>query len=187
MPFVPQGRTLKQGEFYIPRLGHLDAPHSLPGPIRRFVSQLRLLFDAEIYVPKYLNLSALKDFVDHIHILVRAQWTDDWIFERFAPACASCMGMDLTGAKVSDAHLARYDLQLVENLARLIRQETPLYERTQAHPSLGRLTVHWLFVPMSNTGQTITHCLVMSVCKGGKQHGHGQGATNLGPYDEAMD
>lgn len=173
MPFVSKGRPLRQGEFYLPRLGHLDAPHPLPGLISRFVAQLRLLFDAEIYVPKYLDLSAFKDFENYIHILVRAQVTDDWTFERFAPACASCMGMDLTGAKVSDAHLARYNLRLDEELARLIREETPFYSKAQAHTSHGDLTVHWLCVPMSNTGQTITHCLVMSACKGGKQHGYG--------------
>ncbi len=187
MPFVSKGRPLKQGEFYLPRLGHLDAPHSLPGLIIRFVAQLGVLFDTEIYVPKYLDLSAFEDFANYIHILARAQMTDDWIFERFAPACAESMGMDLTGAKVSDVRLARYNLRLDEELARLVREEAPFSRKTQTHTAHGGLTVHWLFVPMSNTGQTITHCLVMSACKGGKQHGYGQGTTNLGPYDEAMD
>ncbi len=180
MPFVPKGKSLPPGKFYIPRLGHLDAPQPLPGRISRFVAQFRVLFDAEIYVPKCLDLTALSDFADYIHILVRTPATDEWAFERFAPACAACMGTDLTGAKLSDAQLARYNLQLDEKLGRLIRQEAPLYGTTRLHTPHGRRTVHWLFVPMSNTGQTITHCLIMLACKGGKQHDHGQGTTDLG-------
>jgi hypothetical protein len=131
MPFVPKGRPLQRGEFYIPRLGHLDAPQPLPGTISRFVGQLRLLFDAEIYVPKYLGLTVLKEFADHI--LVRAQTTDDWIFERFAPACASCMRTDLTGATINDPRLAGHNLQLDEKLASVIGQETALCGNTRVH------------------------------------------------------
>ncbi|MGA3399638.1 MAG: hypothetical protein ABSC95_10495 [Acetobacteraceae bacterium] len=180
MPFVPKGRSLQPGEFYIPRLGQLDAPQPLPGPIGRFVALFRVLFDAEIYVPKCLDLAAFRDLADSIHILVRTQATDEWIFERFAPACAACMGMDLTGAKASDAHLARYNLRLGETLARLIRQETPIYGNARVRTPGGRRTMHWLFVPMSNTGQIITHCLIMFAHKGGQQHGHGQGTADLG-------
>jgi hypothetical protein len=180
MPFVPKGRSLQRGEFYIPRLGHLDAPEPLPGTISRFVDRLRLLFDAEIYVPKQLDLNVLKDFSDDIHILVRAQTTDDWIFERFAPTCASCMSIDLTGATISDPRLAEYNLRLDEKLASLVRQEAPLYGNTRVHTPRHNRMVHWLFVPMSNTGMAITHCLIMLAYKGGKQHGNSQATTAVG-------
>jgi len=148
---------------------------------------LRLLFDAEIYVPKYLDLNALKDFADHIHILVRTQATDDWVFERFAPACASCMCVDLTGAAISDPRLAKYNLPLDEKLALLLQQEAPSYGSTRVQTPRRNLMVHWLFVPMSNTGTAITHCMIMLAYKGGKRHGYGQAATNLGQNAAAMD
>jgi len=180
MPFVPKGRPLRQGEFYIPRLGHLDAPQPLPDPISQFASRLRSLFDAEIYVPKFLDLSALREFADYVHILVRAPATNDWVFERFAPACASCIGIDLTGAMICDQRLAQYDLQLDAKLACLTRQEAPLCGTTRVHIRRKNLTVHWLFVPMSNTGEAITHCLIMLAYKGGKRHGYGATTTDLG-------
>jgi hypothetical protein len=180
MPFVPRGGPLRPGEFYIPRLGHLDAPQPLPGAIRRLVAQLRSLFDAEIYVPKYLDLNALKDFADYIHILVRAHTTDDWTFERFAPACASCMSIDLTGASISDPRLAEYDLRLDEKFASVIRREVPLYGNTRVRTPRHKLKVHWLLVPMSNTGKTITHCLIMMAYKGGKRDGNCQAIANVG-------
>lgn len=187
MPFVPRGKRLQQGEFYIPRLGRLDTPHPLPGPISRFIAQFRVLFDAEIYVPKYLDLSAFKDFAGDIHILARMPTADDWIFERFAPACASCTGIDLTGGTISDPRLAGYNLQLDEKLACLVRQEAPLYGSTRVHTPRHRLMVHWLFVPMSNTGAIITHCLIMLAYKGGKRRGDSQTTTNLGENGEGMD
>jgi len=180
MPFVPKGLPLRRGEFYIPRLGHLDAPPSLPGPISGFIARFRLLFDSEIYVPKYLDLSALRDFADCINILVRAPKSGDCIFERFAPACASCMGMDLTGTTISDPRLASYNLQLDEKFVCLVRQEAPLYGNTRVHTPRHKLMVHWLFVPMSNTGAAITHCLIILAYKGGNRHGYRQTTTNLG-------
>ena len=47
--------------------------------------------------------------------------------------------------------------------------------------------VYWLFVPMSNTGTAITHCLMMLAYKGGKRHGYSQAAANLGQNAAAMD
>jgi hypothetical protein len=187
MPFVPEGRSLQPSEFYIPRLGQFDAPRRLPVPISRFAAQLRALFDAEIDQPKCLNLASFKDLADYIHILSRTQATDDWTFERFAPACAACLGMDLTGAKVSDARLAPFNLRLDEKLSRLTRQETPLCGRTRVNTPDRKLTVHWMFVPMSNTGQIITHCLLMLAYKGGQHHEHGQGTASLGSYSETVD
>jgi hypothetical protein len=178
---------LQRGEFYIPRFGHFDAPQSLPGAISRFATRMRLLFDAEIYVPKYLDLNALADFTDYIHILVRAQASNDWVFERFAPASTSCMGIDLTGAAISDSRLAEYNLRLDEKLASLLQQEVPLYGSTRVQTPHHNLMVHWLFVPMSNTGAAITHCLIMLAYKGGRRHGYGQATTNLGQNAEAVD
>jgi hypothetical protein len=53
-------------------------------------------------------------------------------------------------------------------------------EHACAHTPRDNLMVHWLFVPMSNTGMTITHCLIMLACKGGKRHGNSQAATTVG-------
>ena len=180
MPFVPKGRPLRLGEFYIPRLSHSHFPQSLPGPIRGLIARFRSLFDSEIYVPKHLGLSALRDFRDFINILVRASKTDDWISERFAPACASCMGMDLTGATIGDPRLASYNRELDEKLACLVRQEASLYGNARVHTPRHKLMVHWLLVPMSNTGAAITYCLIMLAYKGGKRHGFGETTTNLG-------
>ncbi len=187
MPFVPKGIALRRGEFYIPRLGYLEVPRRLPVPISQFIARFRELFDEEIYVPKRLDLSSFGDLAEYIHILVRTLETNEWTFERFAPACVECMGIDLTGAKISDARLAPFKLRLDERFARLARQEIPLYGRIRATMQHRILTVHWLFVPMSNTGQIITHCLLMSAYKGEKHHGHSQGTAKLGQYSEAVD
>ena len=187
MPFVPNGGSLRHGEFYIPRLGQLDAPRRVPVAIGEFIIRFRALFNSEIYIPKCLDMSALGNLADYVHILVRTQATNEWTFERFAPACAACMGMDLSGAKVSDARLAPYDLRLDEKLARLARQETPLYGKTRVNTRNRVLSVHWLFVPMSNTGQIITHCLLMLSYKGGEPHDHGQRTADLGQYRAAVD
>jgi hypothetical protein len=153
-------------------------------PISEFVARFRALFDAEIYKPKYLDLTALGGLADNIHILARTHASDEWIFQRFAPACAACMGMDLTGAKISDPHLAPYNVRLDEKLARLARQEAPLYGKTRLNTPDRGFIVHWLFVPMSNTGQIITHCLLMLAYKEGKHHDHGTGASDLGEHGE---
>jgi hypothetical protein len=187
MPFVPEGRPPRPSEFYIPRLGQIDAPRRLPAPISEFVARFRALFDAEIYIPKYLDLTALGGLADYIHILARTHASDEWIFQRFAPACAACMGMDLTGAKISDPHLAPYNVRLDEKLARLARQEAPLYGKTRLNTPHRGFIVHWLFVPMSDTGQIITHCLLMLAWKGGENHDYRQSTANLGQYSEAME
>jgi hypothetical protein len=186
MPFVSQSRPLQPGEFYIPRLGRIDAAFRLPVVVSQFTEQFRILFDAEIYVSKRLDLNAFGGLGDFIHILARIQSTDAWTFERFAPACTACIGTDLTGSGVSDARLAPYHLRLDEKLAHLVREETPLYGRTRVNSACHKFTFHWLFVPMSNTGQIITHCLLMSVFKGGQHHDHGQGTADLGAYSQTV-
>ena len=117
MPFVPQGMTLRRGEFYIPRLGYLEAPPPLRVPISQFIARFRELFDQEIYVPKRLNLTAFRGLAEYIHILVPTLETDEWTFERFAPACAGCMRLNLTGARISDSRFAPYNLRPDERFA----------------------------------------------------------------------
>ena len=90
------------------------------------------------------------------------------------------MSMDLTGATISDPRLVEYHLRLEEKLASLIRREAPLYGNTRVHTSRHNLMLHWLFVPMSNTGKAITHCLIMLAYKGGKRHGNSQATTTVG-------
>jgi hypothetical protein len=76
MPFVPDGRPLPPGAYYIPRLGRFGAPQRLPVPVIRFASRLRELFDEETYKPKYLDLTSFGDLADSIHILTFDQATD---------------------------------------------------------------------------------------------------------------
>ena len=187
MPFVANGEALRPGEFYIPRVGHLDVPRALPVPLIRFAARFRELYDAEIHVPKSLDMSAFEDLADYVHILVQAQATDEWTFERFAPAFAACMGMDLTGAKVGHASLAPYDLRLDERLAHLARQERPLFGKTRVSAPGRPLTIHWLFIPMSNTGQIITHYLLMTARKERQGHGHCRETADLVQFDEPQD
>jgi len=186
MPFASRSRPLQPGEFYIPRLGRFDTSLGLPVLMSQFIEQFRVLFDAEIYVPKCLNLNAFGGLGTYIHILARAQATDEWAFERFAPAYVACIGADLTGSWVNDTRLLPYHLQFGERLAHLVRVETPLYGRTRVNSACRKIMLHWLSIPMSNTGQIITHCLLMSVFKGGQHHDHGQGTAALGEYGETV-
>jgi hypothetical protein len=174
MPFVANGGPLRPGEFYIPRLGHLDA-------------RFRERFDADIHVPKSLDMSAFEDLADYVHILVRVQAADEWTFERFAPTFAACIAMDLTGAKVGNSSLAPYNVRLDERLAHLARQERPLFGKTLVNTPDRPLTIHWLFIPMSNTGEIITHCLLMAACKGRQRHGYCQGTPDFAQLCEEVD
>ena len=161
MSFVPDGRHLGSSEVNIPEFRQFDTPGRLPVRISRFAAQLRELWNAEICKPKCLNLTSFKELAEYNHILSRAGATDNWTFERFAPACAACIGMDLTGAKVDDARLAPYNMRLDVLLSRLARQETPLCGQMRVNTPRCKLKVHWMFVPMNNTGQIITRCMLM--------------------------
>jgi len=49
---LPEDGKLRSGNFYIPRLGQLNAAQQLPVLMSRFVAQYRALFDDEIRIPK---------------------------------------------------------------------------------------------------------------------------------------
>src|SRR5450759_3872421 len=127
---LPEGSRLQSGNFYIPRLGQLNAPQHLPVSMSRFVAKYRVLFDDEIHTPKRLDLSEFGDLADHIHILLLGQSRETWTFQRFAPFSAARIGLDLTAAKVNDQRFAPYNQRLEEKLARLLREKSPFYVGT---------------------------------------------------------
>lgn len=89
---------LPGGYFYIPRLGHLNAPRYLPVVMSRFVARYRVLFDDEFHIPKRLELSDFGDLADHLHVLAFDAIRNTWMFERFAPFSALRAGVDMSGA-----------------------------------------------------------------------------------------
>jgi len=160
---LPEGSRLQSGNFYIPRLGQLNAPQHLPVSMSRFVAKYRVLFDDEIHIPKRLELSEFGDLADHIHILLLGQSRETWTFQRFAPFSAARIGLDLTAAKVNDQRFAPYNQRLEEKLARLLREKSPFYVGTHIDEIGGECVAHRLFIPMSDVGRRITHCILMSV------------------------
>jgi hypothetical protein len=58
---------------FIPRLDRLDTSESLPLTMIMFVSQFRPLFDAEVHVPKRLDLGEFGDLADYLHIALGKQ------------------------------------------------------------------------------------------------------------------
>src|SRR5450759_1763465 len=125
---LPEGSRLQSGNFYIPRLGQLNAPQHLPVSMSRFVAKYRVLFDDEIHIPKRLELSEFGDLADHIHILLLGQSRETWTFQRFAP----------------------YNRRLEEKLARLLREKSPFYVGTHIDEIGGECVAHRLFIPMSD-------------------------------------
>lgn len=158
-----EGGKLRSGHFYIPRLDRLDTSECLPLSMIMFVSQFRLLFDAEVHVPKRLELATFEELADYLHILVLGRTRETWKFERFAPFSAARARMDMTGADVNDQRFAPYNRRLKEKLARLLREKSPFYVGTHMDEIGGECVAHRLFIPMSDVGQPITHCLLMSV------------------------
>jgi len=69
---LPEDGKPRSGNFYIPRLGQLNAAQHLPVLMSRFVAQYRASFDDEIHIPKRLKLSEFGDLADHLHILALA-------------------------------------------------------------------------------------------------------------------
>ena len=160
---LPEDGKLRSGNFYIPRLGQLNAAQHLPVLMSRFVAQYRASFDDEIHIPKRLELSEFGDLADHLHILVLGASRETWTFQRFAPFAAARIGVDLTGAKVTDQRFAPYNRRLDEKLARLLREKAPFYVGTHMDEIGGERVAHRLFIPMSDVGRLITHCMLMSV------------------------
>ena len=157
-----EGGKLRSGYFYIPRLDRLNTSECLPLSMIMFVSQFRPLFDAEIHVPKRLELTEFDDLADYLHILVLGRTRETWTFQRFAPFSAARIGMDLTGAEVNDQRFAPYNRRLEENLARVVREKSPFYAGTHIDEIGGECVAHRLFIPMSDVGRRITHCILMS-------------------------
>jgi hypothetical protein len=158
-----EGRKLQSGHFYIPRLDQLDTSEGLPLSMILFVWQFRALFDAEVHVPKRLELAEFGDLTDHIHILALGGTRETWTFKRFAPFSAARVGLDMTGAEVNDQRFAPYNRRLDEKLGRLLREKAPFYVGTHMDEIGGERLAHRLFIPMSDVGRLITHCLLMSV------------------------
>ena len=69
----------------------------------------------------------------------------------------------MTGAEVNDQRFAPYNRRLDEKLARLLREKAPFYVGTHMDEIGGERVAHRLFIPMSDVGRLITHCLLMSV------------------------
>lgn len=160
--FVPEGGHLPPGEFYLPRLGRLHSGPTRSDLMERFVARFRALFDAEIYVPKVVNLSAFElDVANCVHILVCEVNTGEWRFARFAPKSAESLGQDLTGAKVTDPRFEEYGF--AEILVSLEQSESPVLVTIEHELERNIVTSQHLFIPASNNGRRITHCLVLSV------------------------
>jgi hypothetical protein len=155
--------NLRRGHFFIPRLDRLDTSENLPLAMIMFVSQFRPLFDAEVHVPKRLDLGEFGDLADYLHILALGKTNQVWTFERFAPYSAARSGLDMTGAEVSDPRLAPFNHRFDEKLARLLREKTAFYVGTPVDEIGGERVAHRLLIPMSDIGRRITHCLLMSV------------------------
>jgi hypothetical protein len=160
---LPEDGKLRSGNFYIPRLGQLNAAQHLPVLMSRFVAQYRASFDDEIHIPKRLKLSEFGDLADHLHILALGASRETWTFQRFAPFSVARIRVDLTGAKVNDQRFAPYNRRLDEKLARLLREKDPFYVGTHMDEIGGERLAHRLFIPMSDVGRLITHCILMSV------------------------
>src|SRR5258708_1857729 len=70
----PEDGKLRSGNFYIPRLGQLNAAQHLPVLMSRFVAQYRASFDDEIHIPKRLELSEFGDLPACCAFLCSAIW-----------------------------------------------------------------------------------------------------------------
>ena len=154
---------LQNGYFYVPRLGQLNTAQHLPVLMSCFVAQYRALFDDEIHIPKRLELSEFGDLAGHLHVLALGASRETWTFRRFAPVSAARIGTDLTGTEVTDQRFAPYNRRLDEKFARLLREKAPFYVGTPVDEIGGERLVHRLFIPMSDVGRLITHCILMSV------------------------
>ena len=110
----------------IPRLGQLNAAQHLPVSMSWFVARYRALFDDEIHIPKRLDLSEFGDLADYLHFLVLGASREVWTFQRFAPFAAARIGLDLTGAEVTDQRFAPYNRRLDEKLAASSRESPVL-------------------------------------------------------------
>jgi len=161
--FVPEGGLLPPGEFYMPRLGRLNMGPASPELMERFVARFRALFDAEIYVPKVLRVTSFeKEVADCIHIVTLDKGTGAWKFDSFAPACATRLGVDLSGAEVIDERFEGYGSRFSAELLKVTQRESPVYIGMACYENNRRVLSHHMFIPASNNGRRITQCIIMS-------------------------
>ena len=161
--FVPDAQPLGPGEAYMPRLARHVLPHEAPIHLIRFAGRFRSVFDAELAVPKQLALEEnFGPLADHLHVNVRDPATETWRFQRFAPAWITRLGQNLTGESVLDARYAPYNTRLDDQLRQAVAREMPFYAATYVEAPKGGELVHRLLIPMSTSGQIVTHCLVFT-------------------------
>ena len=160
---APERRALRTGEFYLPRLGRHVLPQDVPITLMRFVSRYRTLFDGGS-APKPLDLEAqFGGLADNLHLLVNDPSTGVWRFERFAPAYAKLLGLDLTGTAIFDPRHALYGARLDDKLNQLVQRESPFYAMTHIGGADRAEVMHRLLIPLSNTGHGVTHALVFAI------------------------
>jgi hypothetical protein len=155
--------TLADGHFYIPRLDRLDTSGCLPLLMILFVAQFRAMYDGGNGVPALLELSEFDEIAGHLHLLARAASESEWRFERVAPISAARVGVDLTGAEVSDHRLAPHNRGLGPKLDRLSRDGLPFHVCTPTDQTEAGGVSHRLFIPMGKRSDAITHCLLMKL------------------------
>ncbi|HEX2725321.1 MAG TPA: hypothetical protein VHN20_05840, partial [Beijerinckiaceae bacterium] len=100
---------------------------------------------------------------DHLHVNVREPATETWRFARFAPAWARRLGRNLTGESVLHPAYAPYNTLLKDMLAQAVEREMPFYAATHVGGVSGTEVAHRVLIPMSATGQGVTHCMVFTV------------------------
>jgi hypothetical protein len=163
--FVPNAPPLQENEYFIPQLTRLAwLPEHVPVLLWQFKHRFQALFDAEITVPKRLDLSAqFGPLADWAHVLAYDGPRQRWIFQRFAPGHRNLLDIDLTGEDVLDRRYAPHNTELADQLERLLVREAPLYTEVTIGEAAGQRTEHRFFIPMSATGRTLTHALLFSV------------------------
>jgi hypothetical protein len=161
--FVPGARPLAPGEVYLPRLSRYVLPDNVPVYLTRFAAKFRIVFDAELSVPKPFNLpEQFGSVADGLHVNARDPATRTWRFQRFAPAWAARLGQDLTGESVLHPRYAPYNTRLHDMLEEAVERETPFYAAFHVEGPRGSEEVHRLFIPMSTNGAAVAHCLVFT-------------------------
>jgi len=162
--FVPHAHPLGSGEVYLPRLARHVLPQEAPVQLIRFAARFRSIFDAELGVPKRFDPDEqFGPIADHLHVNARDPDTETWRFQRFAPAWAARLGQDLAGESVLDPRYAPYNTRLGDKLRQAVEREMPFYAATHIEGPNGDELVHRLLIPMSTTGEIVTHCLVFTV------------------------
>jgi hypothetical protein len=161
--FVPDAQPLRPGEVYLPRLARHVLPQGTPIHLIRFAGRFRSVFDAELNVPKRFDVDQqFGHLADHLHMNVRDPAAETWRFQRFAPAWITRLGRDLTGESVLHPGYAPYNTRLEDKLRQAVEREMPYYAATHVEGPQGSELIHRLLIPMSTSGQIVTHCLVFT-------------------------